>query len=134
MASITIKQLAELSALKYKDIINKIKTLCLAAATDGNVMINISLSELAEFDKYKRPEDWIKIITSVEGVGKFLAHEIYIDCCYFNKYICNGSFPFTENDHSGAEMFLCEFFKWWKMKLGEGKQRARFSVKTKPPF
>ena len=29
------------------------------------------------------------------------------------------------------EMWLCEFQKYWKMKIGEGKQRSKFEPKTK---
>jgi hypothetical protein len=28
------------------------------------------------------------------------------------------------------EMFLCEFQKYWKMMIGEGKQRSKFEPKT----
>lgn len=54
-------------------------------------------------------KDLIMTMRSVEGIGKFVAHEWYIDMCYFSKYT-NESSNFTEMDWSnigpGAEFGL----------------------------
>lgn len=40
--------------------------------------------------------DLIKTMTDVEGIGKFVAHEWYLDLCYINKY-SDEDFKFDEN-------------------------------------
>lgn len=44
------------------------------------------------------------------------------------KYYCSSECNITLHQ---IEMWLCEFQKYWKMLIGEGKQRSKFSPKTK---
>lgn len=45
-----------------------------------------------------------------------------------NKYYCSNECNITLHQ---IEMWLCEFQKYWKMTIGEGKQRSKFVPKSK---
>ena len=47
------------------------------------------------------------------------------------KYIVNPNGKLSAHQ---IEMWLCEFQKYWKMKIGEGKQRSKFKPRTKEIF
>lgn len=57
-----------------------------------------------------RIQDFIRELTQCEGIAKFVAHEIFLDCCYIDKYTEDNSFNFTEhswtNVGSGAAFGL----------------------------
>lgn len=142
----------------------------------------------------KSVQDLINKFKQISGIGRFLAHEFFVDLCYLNKYVVDCIFPWTENDYTDVlpgskdgirwifpsmrgrieaiyilrdlapemlskhgkfkymnwdieeqkylittqpnitlhqtEFILCEFNKYMKMLIGEGKQRKEFKPKT----
>lgn len=59
-----------------------------------------------------------------EGDGEFYVYWDKKKRRYVTSHVCNITL------HQ-VEMWLCEFQKYWKMQIGEGKQRSKFTVRTK---
>lgn len=150
-----------------------------------------------------KPEEIIKFLKKLPGVGNFMAHEFYTDFTYIQKYTSKCFMKFDQNDFTNVgpgssvgirliypnlktvkqqknaiywlrdaaesylnkiskernysmpfvywnkskktyyidnkcnitlhqiEMWLCEFQKYWKMIIGQGKQRSNFKPQTK---
>lgn len=69
-------------------------------------------------------ENWLKTISKEKGQSMPYLYWDKENKQYFVSSECNITL------HQ-IEMWLCEFQKYWKMTIGEGKQRSKFIPKTK---
>lgn len=48
--------------------------------------------------KGTKPQELVKLIETIHGLGFFMSHEYYVDSTYLRRYVDESLFPFTEND------------------------------------